>query len=78
MIVQPPLAKIRTYMLWEPTIKVEIPTSLKETDIRQKDEKKAKNDKTEHGMKKHGKYKVKSKPKSKKVKVKVNPDMVSS
>ncbi|GJY68444.1 reverse transcriptase domain-containing protein [Tanacetum coccineum] len=29
MIVQPPLAKIRTYMLWEPTIKVVIPTNLK-------------------------------------------------
>ncbi|GJV24218.1 reverse transcriptase domain-containing protein [Tanacetum coccineum] len=31
--VQPPLAKIRTYMLWEPTIKVVIPTNLKVTAI---------------------------------------------
>ncbi|GKC15761.1 hypothetical protein Tco_1012543 [Tanacetum coccineum] len=36
----------------------------RETDIRQKDEKSSKNDKTEHGMEKHGKAKVKSKPKS--------------
>ncbi|GJY23362.1 putative ribonuclease H-like domain-containing protein, partial [Tanacetum coccineum] len=35
-----------------------------ETDIRQKDEKSSKNDKTGHRMEKHGKAKVKSKPKS--------------
>ncbi|GKA89260.1 hypothetical protein Tco_0811072 [Tanacetum coccineum] len=48
-----------------------------ETDIREKDEKSSKNDKTEHGMEKCGKDKVKSKPiKSKSTgsteKVKVN------
>ncbi|GKC12533.1 hypothetical protein Tco_1009315 [Tanacetum coccineum] len=37
-----------------------------------KDKNKAKPDKTEHGMEKRGKAKVKSKPKSQTVKVKVN------
>ncbi|GKF22294.1 retrovirus-related pol polyprotein from transposon TNT 1-94, partial [Tanacetum coccineum] len=41
-----------------------------ETDIREKDEKQAKNDKTGHGMEKRGKVKAKSKPKSTTVKVK--------
>ncbi|GKE84729.1 hypothetical protein Tco_1558471, partial [Tanacetum coccineum] len=38
----------------------------------------AKNDKTKHGMEKHGKYKVKSKPKTKKVKIKSQPAKVNS
>ncbi|GJV05203.1 hypothetical protein Tco_1338772 [Tanacetum coccineum] len=38
----------------------------------------AKNDKTEHGMEKRGKAKVKSKPKSQPSQVKVNPDKVNS
>ncbi|GKB74362.1 hypothetical protein Tco_0935774 [Tanacetum coccineum] len=37
-----------------------------------------KNDKTEHGMEKRGKDKVKSKPKTKKVKVKSQPAKVNS
>ncbi|GJV43839.1 hypothetical protein Tco_1428375 [Tanacetum coccineum] len=34
-LTRPPLAKIRTYMLWEPTIKVVIPTNLKGTNHNQ-------------------------------------------
>ncbi|GJS87248.1 putative reverse transcriptase domain-containing protein [Tanacetum coccineum] len=45
---------------------------LDETDIRQKDEKQSKNDKTEHGMEEREKDKVKIQ----KAKVKVNPDKV--
>ncbi|GKE98081.1 hypothetical protein Tco_0021432, partial [Tanacetum coccineum] len=44
-----------------------------ETDIRQKDEKSSKNDKTEHGMEEREKDKVKSKPKTKKSKSKSTP-----
>ncbi|GKB96632.1 hypothetical protein Tco_0982769, partial [Tanacetum coccineum] len=52
---------------------------LLEMDIRQKEEKSSKNDKTEYEMEKRGKAKVKSKPMSKKVKVKVkvNPEKCS-
>ncbi|GKC29285.1 hypothetical protein Tco_1036579 [Tanacetum coccineum] len=49
-----------------------VPQEGLKTNIRQKDEKSSKNDKTEHGVEKHGKAKVKSKPKS--TKVKVNPE----
>ncbi|GKF16727.1 hypothetical protein Tco_0061645, partial [Tanacetum coccineum] len=42
-----------------------------DTEKRMKNQ--AKTDKTEHGIEKHGKAKVKSKLKSIKVKVKVNP-----
>ncbi|GJV86143.1 hypothetical protein Tco_1526041 [Tanacetum coccineum] len=46
----------------------------RQADIREKDEKSSQNDKTGHGVEKRGKAKVKSKPKSTKVKVKVNPE----
>ncbi|GKC61993.1 hypothetical protein Tco_1089591 [Tanacetum coccineum] len=46
--------------------------AIKGTEYSLKDKNKAKPDKTEHGMEKRGKAKVKSKPKSQTVKVKVN------
>ncbi|GJU43388.1 hypothetical protein Tco_1200654 [Tanacetum coccineum] len=49
----------------------------RETNIPEKDEKSSKNDKTGHEVEKRGKAKVKSKPKSTKVKVKVNPEKVN-
>ncbi|GKA79089.1 hypothetical protein Tco_0785685 [Tanacetum coccineum] len=48
-----------------------------ETDIREKDEKSTKTNKTEHGMEKREKTKVKIEAKDQKVKVKVNPVKVN-